>query len=171
MLITWVTQCCHPIKKLGSRWLLPGQLPRLLIPTQPQQGPAKHRQNAKTMSLSSFQVMTRLLKLLKVNVGLLKFFIFYWHLILTAGPSKKARVVHSPEPASPAAVPPQQPVLPAAVQREQHTLPAVSENVSTAEEEDQPYPVNRNLDIDAFFDPPTVGEKGKNRCRRCKGCA
>jgi len=85
---------------------------------------------------------------------------------LTAGPSKKARVIHSPEPPSPAAVQPQQPALPTAIQREQ----AASDSVSTAEEEDQPSPVNKNLDIDAFFDPPTAGEKGKNRRRRCKAC-
>src|SRR5271155_5775447 len=111
MLITWVTQCCHPIKKLGSV-RSPPRLPCLLIPTQLQQGPAKLQQNAKTLSLSSFQVMMRLIKSLKVSVGSLKSFIFYLHLILTAGPLKKACVIHSPEPASPAAVQPRQPVLP-----------------------------------------------------------
>jgi hypothetical protein len=51
-------------------------------------------------------------------------------------------------------------------------LPAAGDEAPTSDEdEEQPPPVNKNLDIDNFFDPPTAGEKGKNRRRRCKKCA
>src|SRR5277367_1269907 len=108
MLITWVKQCCHPIwhKEARQRAITA----KKITPTSV---------TAKTLSASSFPVMTRLLKALKVSVGSLKSFNFYLHLILTAGPLKKAHVIHSPEPPSPAAIQPQQLAFPTAIQREQ----------------------------------------------------